>query len=140
MNNRGETMLKIRNEHEKEKYFNEHIKEDGAHFKVKYLSGEEEFIWVKRFEEWKQDGSNWYLESSNQLMKHDITGVNLEPYHCAEDDEIYIPFDHCYVREEIAYEIVSWQTSPFLPDEFEIEFITSDETEAIKYMIELENH
>jgi hypothetical protein len=131
-------VIKIRSEQEKERYFNEQIKEDGAYFNVKYQSGEKEFIWVKKFENWTSDGSNWYLESPNQLMKYDIKGISLEPYYDEEEKETYTPFEHCYIEENTAYEINSWQTSPFLPEEFEIEFVTDDESEAIKYMIKSE--
>jgi hypothetical protein len=131
-------LIKIRNEQEKERYFNDEINTGGAYFNIKYPSGEKEFIWVRKFNNFTSDGSTWYLEFPNQLMKHDITGISLVPYYDEEDNETYIPFDHCYINETIAYEINSWQTSPFLPEEFEIEFVTDDEIEAIKHMIKLE--
>lgn len=133
-------MIKIRNEQEKERYFDEQIKGDGAYFNVKYPSGDMEFIWVKKFRNWRADGSNWHLESPNQLMKHDITNVSLEPYFDEEENETYIPFEHCYIEGNTAYEINSWQTSPFLPEEFEVQFVTDNETDAIKFMIVLETN
>lgn len=131
-------MIKIRSKQEKERYFNEKIKDDGAYFNVTYLSGKKEFIWVKKFKNWTSEGSNWYLESPNHLMKHDVKGISLEPYYDEEENETYTPFEHCYIDGNIAYEIDSWQTAPFLPDEFEIELVTNDEIEATKYMIQLE--
>jgi hypothetical protein len=130
-------VIEIRNVQEKEAYFNEQIKDSGAYFNVKYPYGEKEFIWVKKFENWTSNGSNWFLESPNQLMKYDIKGISLEPYYDEKENETFIPFDQCYIHGNIAYEIISWQTSPFLPEEFEIEFVTDDEIEAIKYMIKL---
>lgn len=123
-------MIKIRNEQEKEQFFNEHIKKDGAYFNVKYPNGGTEFIWVKKFENWKEDGSNWFLEYLNQLMKHNVTEEGLKPYY----------FEQCYIEGNFAYEINSWQTSPFLPEEFEIEFVTDIETKAVQYMIQLVNN
>lgn len=131
-------MIKIQNEQEKERYFNEQIKKDGAHFSVKYPTGEKEFIWVKKFTNWNSDGSNWYLESPNCLVRYNIEGESLEPYYDEEEGETYTPFEHCYIDGNYAYEIDSMQTSPFLPNEFEIEFITDTEIEAIQYMIKLE--
>lgn len=131
-------MIKIENEQDKDNYFQEQIKEDGAYFKVKYLNGEEEFIWVKKFNNWRDDGSSWYLESPNHLIKYDITGVSLEPYYDEEDEETYIPYEHCYIEGNTAYEIDSLQTSPFLPEKFQIEFVAIDGTEVIKYIIQSE--
>jgi hypothetical protein len=133
-------LINISNKKEKEKYFDEQIKECGAYFNVKYPSGEKEFIWVKKFENWMNDGSNWYLESPNQLMKYDIKDISLESYYDEEEKETLIPFEHCYIDGDTAYEIISWQTSPFLPEEFEIEFFTDDEDDAVRYMIGLENN
>lgn len=130
-------MIKITSEKEKEHYFTEQIKKDGAYFNVKYPSGETEFIWVKQFKNWNEDGSSWHLEAPNCLMKYD--NISLEPYYDEEEDETYeSPFIHCYIEGNVAYEIDSPQTSPFLPEEFEIEFVTDEEIEAVKYMIERE--
>jgi hypothetical protein len=131
-------LIKIKNGQEKKNYFNEQIKKGGAYFNVKYTSGEKEFIWVKKFVNWNLDGTDWYLESPNKLIKHETDEESLKPYFDEEENEIYVPFEHCYVNENVAYEIDSMQTSPFLPEEFEIEFITDIENEAIKYMIKLE--
>lgn len=130
-------MYQIKGEKEKQEYFEELIKGTGAYFNVKYPDGENEFIWVKKFENWNEDGSHWYLESPNQLMKYpNITSQDLEPYYDEEDDETYeSPFVHCYLKDETAYEIESWQTSPYLPEQFEIEFVTDIENEAVEYML-----
>ena len=65
--------MKINNEIEKNKYFNETIKKDGAYFMVTFPSGKSEFIWVKKYENWNDDGSDWYLEHSNLLLTYDVT-------------------------------------------------------------------
>lgn len=131
-------MIRISNEQEKNDYFNEQIKGDGAYFNVKYAEGYTDFIWMKKFERWNDDGSNWYLEAPNHLVRYDLTGVSLEPYYDEEEDETYIPFEHCLIIGNFAYEIDSPQTAPFLPEVFEIEFVTDIENEAVNYMIQLE--
>ena len=129
-------MFKINSVEEKKQYWAPLIGKEGAYFKVKY-DNVEEFIYIHKFGNWDEDG-DWFLEYPNQLMEYDFTGLHSEPtYYDEEDDEWYDnPFAHMHIEGNKAYEIVSFQTSPFLPESFEIEFVTDSELDAIKYMLE----
>lgn len=129
-------MIKINNNEEKIKYFDDVIKGDGAYFNVKYEGEKVEFIWVSKFENWMNDDINWYLEYPNQLMRYEnLTEDSLKPFYDKEENEWITPFDWCYIDGGTAYEIISFQCTPFLPEVFEIEFVTDIEDEAVKYMI-----
>lgn len=130
-------MIKIKNEEEKNQFFDENIKEDGSYFNVKYPSGENEFIWVKRFEKWNDDGSDWFLEYPNEMHKYDVSNENLKSYYDEELEETITPYGDCYIENNEAYEITSWQVEPFLPEEFEIEFVTDNHVEAAKYLLKI---
>lgn len=131
-------MIRINNVKEKEDFFSKHIKKDGAYFNVKF-DNEIDFIWVKKYENWNDDGSDWYLEHSNLLLTYDVNGESLEPYYDKELGEIVKPFHWCYIEGDTGYEIDSYHSGHFLPEIFEIEFVTDDEDEAVKYMVNLES-
>ncbi|WGT37727.1 hypothetical protein QH639_18075 [Lysinibacillus sp. 1 U-2021] len=130
-------MIKINSIKEKEEYFASTIKKHGAYFNVTYHNGDTEFIWVTLYERFNEDGSNWYLEAPNDLRKYKYSDDSLELYYDEEDEEWYdSPYLHMHIEGEFAYEVDSPQTAPFLPESFEIEFITDDCKEAAKYMLE----
>lgn len=135
--------MKINNEKEKNAYFSKTIKNEGAYFIVTFPTGETEFIWVEKYENWT-DGSDWYWEHSTLLLTHDVTGESLEPYYDDELKEMVTPYECCYIENNAAYEISSYpyDTSiiPFLPESFDIVYVTDDEIEAIKFMMKLDKY
>ena len=73
--------MKINNEKEKNAYYSKTIKEDGAYFTLTSPSGESEFVWVEKYEKWNDDGSDWYVEHSTLLNKHEISTYPYDTEH-----------------------------------------------------------
>jgi len=95
---------------------------------VKY-DNKEELIWVTCYKKLDK-GKNWYLEAPNCLIKFDGYDLN------NPEDLKFIDSYGMMIYEDKIYEIESPQTSPFLPDDFEIELV--DEQYALEYLLRKE--
>jgi len=106
------------NRQDVQKLLEQHIGSDcGAYALVTY-DNITESIWFANMGKWEGD-KNWYLESSNQLYVYNVK---------SNKDIKYYKGYGCIICDNKAYEIVSYQTAPFLPDEIDsIEFITEEE-------------
>ena len=100
--------MKINSRKEFEKYLDSLNFSIGIYLIIQDVTTEViEDIYVAKFTNFNEDGSNWYLESPNQLMEY---GEN--------------------------FEIESWQTAPFLQFPLERLRIIPEATEMIAYLKE----
>ena len=91
---------------------------------VKY-DNKTEYIYIHCFKEFKEDGSDWYLEYPCQLYYHGD--------YDEQEDKSFVE-ENCYnVLNGKIYEVVNWQCSPWLPEYFDMREVS--ELEMIKLLI-----
>lgn len=147
-------MIKINSKEEKNRIFKENITDIGSYAIVKY-NNQEECIWISRFPDFDKDG-DYFLEAPTTLEVYDFNryynmntfgGIQkaIESYFELFEKNAGFSVKDCpYVQRDIIsilnmgkyYDIDSPQTGPFLPDEFEIDFIS--EAKAIEYILKQE--
>lgn len=125
----------LKTEQEKEAFFDKHTSEYGGYFLVEYENQKTEFIYINRFKGFNPDGTDWFLEYPTQLYTYNYTPEMDEPI-IDEEGEQYIPSEGYTIIGDKMYEIVSYQTGPFLEKEIKIQHITNDEREAVEYILE----
>lgn len=93
---------------------------------VKY-DNKVEYIYIHCFREFSEDGSDYYLEYPCQLYQYGEMNLDNK-----EDLEFAEEYGYTII-DGIAYEIVNWQSGPWLPKKFSIDLVT--EEEMIKILI-----
>ena len=63
--------MKINNENEKQKFLELNIKSIGSYALVTY-NNQTEAIWITRYQDHCEDGSDWFLESPCGLMRYEF--------------------------------------------------------------------
>lgn len=119
-------MIKLSTKKEREEYLGKNIKERGAYFLVKY-EGETELLYFVKYEKWREDGSDWYLEAPCDIRRKKVL------HH---DDEVYYQsIGHVIKDDGYAYELDCPQVAPFLPEQVEIEYVGDDEETAVNWIL-----
>lgn len=117
--------MKFKSRNEWEKYLLEKFSNctSGGYAVVNY-DGNNELVYFSRY---THENEPWLLEAPNYLQTIDIQNENPKDF----EDHGYI------VRNNKAYEIITPQVSPFLPEKLEIlEVIGENESNALDYMLE----
>lgn len=111
----------------REDFMGQHIKSDGGYF-VTVHEGETALLWFKQFKNWRDDGSDWYLEAPCYLRRIKID------HH---DDEVYYPSIGYVLKDDgYAYEVDAPQVAPFLPEAVEMEYIGESQEVAVDWLLE----
>lgn len=109
----------------KQEIFKKVLNGNSSYAIVKY-DDVEELIWVSCYKNFDEDG-DWYLEAPTHLVRFD--NFDLKDGNCLK----FIEEMGLIIYKGEVYEIFSPQTSPFLPDDFEIELV--DELCMLKNLI-----
>ena len=133
-------MTRINNTEEKEKFFKDNITGAGSYAIIAHDSGKTESVWITRYQNWNEDGSDWFLESPNILRKYDYRAINTVAGIKKAIKDIYDGYDYnddgrkraldeimALVTDGIFFDIDSPQTPPFLPEKFSIKLISEEE-------------
>ncbi len=110
----------------KQEIFKEVLEGKSSYAIVKY-NDIEELLWITCHNEF-DNGEDWYLEAPNYLRE--FHGYDLSKL----EDLKFLADYGMMIYEEKVYEIEAPQTSPFLPDHFEIELV--DEQYALRYLVD----
>ena len=87
---------------------------------VKY-ENKVEYVYIHCFKKWLEDGSDWYLEYPCRLWEY--TGFDAQNKEHVE----FAKVSEYTIIDNVAYEIITYQTGPWLPKEFSIELVTEEE-------------
>lgn len=111
---------------EREAYLAEHIKGRGAYFIVKYRD-ETELLWFTQYKNWRDDGSDWYLEAPCDLIRRKIE----QP----DDKKHYRRAGYIIKGDDFAYDLDCPQVSPFLPVSIEIDYLGESKDKAVAWLL-----
>jgi len=133
--------MKINNENEKQKFLELNIKSIGSYALVTY-NNQTEAIWITRYQDHCEDGSDWFLESPCGLMRYEFEDSSdkeirefVEEQYKEEYIEEGIKYVKSMIRDGWLYEIYNPQTGPFLPDVLDDLTLISEEY-CLEWMLE----
>lgn len=112
---------------EREAFLAIHIESGGGYFAVTH-AGETELLWFTQYKNWRDDGSDWYLEAPCSMHRVKTTH--------AEDEAYYTGIGYVVKEDGYAYEVDSPQVSPFLPEQAELTYLGQDEEVAVNWLLE----
>lgn len=111
--------MKINNKEELQNFLELNIKNIGSYALVTY-NNHTQPIWIAKYENWKEDGSDWFLESPCEIYSFNYDLSNKEHLECIKEYGFII-------KNNSVYEIVSPQVAPFLPNELDDLTLISEE-------------